>query len=164
MKKKDGTKKSFLNIFNLLTALVLIAAVAAALYFFVLKEDTDVAPELTDVEYIIEIKEVKDELTDKISVGDWLVDSVGQIEIGVVEEIEYTRSYTYELDSATATLVVSEYPDHSNLIVTVSAKAKITDKGYEINGCVINVGKPVYARFPNFTGTGHCISMNNLGD
>ena len=164
MKKKDGTKRPFLNIFNLLTVLVIIAGVAAAVYFFVLKEDNDTAPELTSVEYIIEIKDVRDELTDKISVGDKVVDTVGQLEIGVVEEIEYTKSYSYELDNETGTLVISERPDHSNIIVTVSAKANVTDKGYDINGCVINVGKPVYARFPGFVEVSHCISMKKVSD
>ena len=164
MKKKDGTKRSFFNIFNLLTVLIIIAGIAASVYFFVLKEDVDTAPVLYDVEYIIEIKDVRDELRDKISIGDKVVDSVGQLDIGVVEEIEYTRSYSYELDNETGELVISERPDHSNIIVTISAKANITDKGYDINGCVINVGKPVYARFPSFVEVSHCISMKKISD
>lgn len=159
MKKRDGAKKSLFNIFNILIVLIIVAGIGAALYFFVLKDDQGGAAELSDVEYTVEIKNVRDELTDKISSGDRLLDSVGQIDIGVVDEIEYAQSRICNLDNETGELVISEYPDHSDIIVTVSAKAVLTDMGYDINGCVINVGTPVYARFPGFVGTGYCISM-----
>lgn len=164
MKKKDGNGKSFFNIFNILIALVIIAGVGAALYFFVLKDDTDASVELVDVEYTVEIKEVRDELADRIFVGDRLTDSVAQVDIGTVKGIEYTPNCTYELDNDTGELVKSEKPDHTDIIVSVSAKAAITDKGYDINGCVINVGKAVYSRFPGFVGTGYCISMKVVSD
>ncbi len=159
MENKKGTKRQFFNLFNILTVLVIIAGLAAALYFFVLREEPETTVVQSDIEYIIEIKDVRDEFTDKIEVGDTVTDSVGQIQIGTVKEIEYIRSHTYELDNDTGTLVASEHPDHSDFIITVSAKATLTDMGYDIGGCVINVGTPVYARFPSFIETGHCISV-----
>lgn len=164
MENKKGAKKSFFNLFNLLTVFIVVAGLAAALYFFVLKEEPAPVAETVDVEYIVEIKGVRDEFTDKIEDGDPIADSAGQISIGTVEEIEYARSYSYELDSSSGELVVSERPEHSDVIVTVRAKATVGETGYDINGCVINVGTPVYAKFPNFVGTGHCISIKIVND
>ena len=151
------------NLFNILTVLVVISALAAALYFFVLRyEEKEDTVSTAQIEYVIEIGRIREELLDKISIGDTVIDSAKNTPIGTVSGVEYTPSYSYVLDETTGQIVRVEYPDHSDIIVTVRAEGYKTGVGYDINSSVINVGRTVYARFPAFANNGYCISVRTL--
>ena len=122
--ENNTKKKSVLNLFNILSICVIIAAVVAALYFFVLKGDEKDTVPLLDIEYTVEFGTVRDEFVGNIKVGDVLIDAASQRTIGVVEGVEYNRSSTYSYDKDLGQIVAREYPDHSDFIVTVRAKGQ----------------------------------------
>lgn len=148
--------------FNLLDALIILALLAAAatgVYWFAAKASASAAPETHRVRYVVECKNIRDEFTGCVSVGDRVTESVRLYDLGVVTAYEYRDSIWRGTDIIEGVQVVSDYPGRSDMYITVEATAAIGAASYNIGGFEMSVGSPIYLRLPNFYALGYCISL-----
>ncbi len=165
-------KKHKFNVIDAAIIIMLAAVIAVAILFFRTdifrsegedgKSDSSAAPVL--IEYEIEFREIRDEFTDNLIVGDNVVDTVKLIKLGQIVAVDVTDAVYVGSNLLTGELVSSDYPGYSNVTVTVSTDAVIGDDGrYCIGGEYdLSVGTLVSIRTPNYTGTAYCTQIRQL--
>lgn len=160
-------KKGRFNLMDLLLVLIFVGIVLFVILVvdpFSLKlfgkEDHHVT-----LEYTLRIEDVEGAIIDKIQTRDEVVDSAIKISLGYVTAIENDIPHTEPYyDSKEDVVSMKEYPDRYDLVVTVTADAVFTEGvGYTVNGRRVAVGTQFYLMFPEYLGTGYCISMRELG-
>lgn len=163
VKKKKGR-------FNLMDLLLVLIAVSIVLFVvFVIdpfsmnlfgKQDHKVT-----LEYTLRIENVEGALIDKIQTRDEVIDAAIKTSLGYVNAVENDTPYAEPYyNSKEDSVSMKEYPDRYDLVVTVTAEAIFTDGvGYTVNGRRVAVGTQFYLMFPNYLGTGYCISLRELG-
>ena len=154
-------RKTKFNFIDALLILVILAAAILIVYFFTSDGMGSSASAVT-LEYQVLINGVRDEYRDLIQIGDRVIDSVGLFEIGKVSDVKY-EAYLYPVENAReGTIVLSEYPDHSNIILYIRADATVENGFYYINGYKLAVGTLVCVRTPNFTEAGYCTVITEV--
>ena len=156
--------------FNLMDLLLVLIAVSIILAFvFVLDPfSLDImgrSGHKVTLEYTLRIENVEGVLIDKIHTRDEVVDASIKTSLGYVNAVEndtpYTEAYYNSKDDQVS---MTEYPDRYDLVVTVTAEAVFTEGvGYTVNGRRVAVGAEFYLMFPDYVGSGYCISMRELG-
>ena len=165
--KKSKRKFNLIDFFIVIIILTLIAAVIYAL-----------SPLLSDIkkswntneitlQYTVEFKNVDTQLKEKIESGDSVTNAVTKNAMGYVSEIEITKSeklYYHEDTEGNITGVMVENEDGGQYDITVtivSSSANFeTDVGYSVNGTRIAIGEQLSLRFPDFSATGYCTSID----
>ena len=93
--------------------------------------------------YCLKVEGLSASFSDKISVGDKVLNFDDGAEIGTVSKISPDRPYGHT--------------DESVLYVTVKSSAEDTDNGFLVNGTNISVGNRLQIRFPNLYCEAECI-------
>ena len=154
-------RKTKFNFIDALLILVILAAALLIVYFFTSDGIGNRSSAVT-LEYQVLITGVQNEYRDLVQIGDGVIDSVGLFEIGTVSDVKY-EDYLYAVENPKdGTVVLSEYPDHSNIILYIRADATIENGFYYINGYKLAVGKLVCVRSPNFTEAGYCTVITEV--
>ena len=159
--KETVKKKRKFNIVDFLILFLVIALLGFAVFWATpwsngLKNrmSTTVA-----LQYSVEIQNVDQAFINQISEGNSVMDSVSKNEIGTVVAVEIHEHEGLSVDENGQGVMV-EYPNHYDLIVTISSSATYkSGTGYAINGCRIAVGEQLALRFPNFLCEGYCIGL-----
>lgn len=146
--------------FNAIDAIIifLIAAVAASGVLLWSKSRSRKASNTFEIEYVIELRTIRDEFVDNIKVGSTIVDSAKKYRLGEVIAVSSTPAQYTGVDLENGELVYSNYPEHSNVDITVKTTATMDDDGMYIidSGYRISVGSMIYVRTPDYVGTGFC--------
>lgn len=155
------TKKHKFNIIDALIIIVILAIIAVAAFFLLRDKPTEEVKQTVAIEYVVEFRKVRNELSDKISVGDKVVDSVAKYHIGEVIAVSAVDAvFSNGNDFTSGTAVVGTYPGYSDVRMTVSAEAVISGGRYVISGGYnVSVGSRVDVRTPNYNGTGYCTAI-----
>ena len=154
-------RKTKFNFIDALLILVILAAAILIVYFFT-SDGLGTNTSAVTLEYQVLITGVRNEYRDLIQIGDGVIDSVGLFEIGTVSDVKY-EDYLYPVENARdGTVVLSEYPDHSNIILYIRADAAVDSGFYYINGFKLAVGTLVSVCTPNFTEAGYCTVITEV--
>lgn len=155
--------------FNILDALiaVIIAAVVIVLLLAYLPSGLfggSADKSGISVTYTIEIKNVRRELASGISVGDPVTEKSTAVSLGGVSaEVEVVPYSQVRYDPVSGEVVLDEYADYSDLLITITAPAAYsTSRGYTVNGRRIAVGAAYRISMPGFEGYGQCISITEV--
>ena len=154
-------KKRKFNFIDLIIVLLIVGAIGAAAYIFGAKKLSG-GSDTVNVEYVLEFRQVRDEFLDCFETGVNAVDAAKKYRLGEVTAVESSASIYTGNDLVDGKLVYHNYPEHSDVRVTVKSTATIDSKGMYIldGGYRISVGSVVYVRTPGYTGTSYCISIN----
>lgn len=161
---KGSKSKIRFNFIDALLILIIIAAAAALFWIFGSSNtDANANQKQIEIEYTVRIKQVRDEFRGEgfFHEGDPVTDSVTLYDIGKLVSAEYSKS-EHTAPNKYGELVVSEYPNHIDITLTIRATADVSGGTYNIGGYTMSVGKKVSLRVPNFVGEGHCISINEI--
>lgn len=165
MKKSGAEKMKFrLNFIDIIIILVILAATALLAYIF-LSSDINLfdGNKKVVVEYKVEIRNVREEFRDYITISDHATDTVTQYSLGEVVDVEYTPTQYTGVNRATGELVFSDYPERINIIVTIRSEASADGADYSLNGYKIAVGKQIALRTPNYINEGYCTQLTEVG-
>ncbi len=160
--RTKGSKGGKFNVVDFFLLLIILAVIAALVIYIVpgLSEGL-LSGDENEITLELEFKGVSDEFIANINVGDTVYDLNKSYMIGTVKAVE---SYAYTVpvyNEETGAAEMKEVAGKSNIIVTVSATAVYTSKeGYSINGERVAVGLPYNIGFPQFSGSGYCISVS----
>lgn len=137
---------------------LLLAVIAAAVWFFGFRNgDEDNA--LAKIEYTVEVRGMEEAYLGNIVVGDTVTDSVTKKAIGIISAVERMPLIEYILNTEDGVMEEKEYPGQHTLLVTISADANVSERGYDIAGYRVAIGKLCYLQLPNFVGSGYCIGV-----
>ena len=161
------TKRGKFNFVDLLI-LVLVVLVLFAVVFVLDPFSMNVfgnAEKTVVLEYTVQFEYVEASLVDNVRLGDEALNAVNKASLGRVNSIRndilYAEAY---YNSETDEVSMKEYPDRYNLQVTITADAVFEEgKGYHVKGSRIAVGRQYSLMFPDYIGSGYCISMREVG-
>lgn len=123
--------------------------------------------EVRTVTYTVELAGVSSATLNALHVGDRVIDAETGSLIGTVSAVDI-RAYEafgdlFEYDATLGSNVVTrlEYPDTLNTVtVTISGQTEYTaGVGYAADQCRIAVGRTYTLSFPEYTGSGVCVSF-----
>ena len=161
-----GPKKKKIS-FNLIdVALIVIALAAIAVLVFVFNSKDIVKPsgkEKVKIEYTVTLSPVREEYINLIKVGDKVVNTTVMEYCGEVVTVTNSDYYYVGINSETGESVSTQYPGMKTIVVKIRATAIKTSYGYSVDGFDIVIGENVSIRVPDFTGTGKCTSVTELG-
>ena len=161
-RNSTGAKKSGrFNLVDLFLVLLILVIVSALLVMF---DPFSLASKQTSQEvtlrYTVEIKDVSNELKNNIKAGDKALSSSTDYDMGTVIAVEPQSSFEWEYNEGDDYMSKKHKTDKSDLIVTIDVKAVYEEGiGYLVDGTHIAVGSLISLRFPSFTGSGYCISI-----
>lgn len=174
-------KKYGFNIIDVLIILLVIA-IGVVLYYYMSARNTLASNLEVDVEYVVELKVVDAEFTDNFNIGDKVVETVRDQQIGEIVNVEVTPAYNVATNTDTGEMFISYYPqiesdtegntegteepkyEFYNIKVTVRDTFKRSDKGYKKNAFNLVTGQLVYFRIPGYIGEGFCIATNEINE
>ncbi len=151
--------------FNAIDAavIILIAAIigAAAFFLFSRDEGEDLTAQTVKIEYAVELRAIRDEFADNFTEGDGVIDASELYRIGNIVAIDVTDAVYTGVNFVTGESVSSDYPEYSDVQLTVSADATVDALGRYVvgGGYDIAVGKLIYVRTPNYIGYGYCTEI-----
>lgn len=159
---KPTQKKHKFNAIDAAVIILIVAIIGAAtIFLFSEKENEGPVVQTVKVEYVIELRSIRDEFADNFSVGDSVIDGVALYRIGEVVAVDVTDSVYTGVNLVTGESVSSDYPEHSDVALTVSADATLNELGRYVvgGGYDLSVGTSVYVRTPNYIGYGYCTEI-----
>lgn len=156
--------------FNLMDALILLAIAVVAvllLYIFVWSEERSIdsftGTEPSHATYVIEVSDVPEEFSDKVKVGEKVIDSSTKTSLGAVQALETQDYYVTTLNLHEGTQVLSRVEDRINLYITIEADALMDGYTYTVGGTELYVGRLLYLSFTDFVCSGYCIALDVEG-
>lgn len=150
-------KNKRFNLIDLLIILFILGSIAAAVYYFA---STDLSSNYVDIEYNILVKSTKASYGDKIAIGDMVVDTNELCELGQVTGITQAPALISTVDRETGRILNTPVPGMISIEITITAKARVVDGLYTVNGVPIRVGEAVNFRVPNLSVAGHISSVS----
>ena len=169
----NNSKKKFrFNIIDILIILVVIAIIGV-LYYYMSARNTLSSSLEVDVEYVVELKVVDADYVDNIKIGDKVVETVRDQQIGEIVGLEVVPAYNVATNTETGEMYISYYPqvneegeeekyEFYNIKVTVRDTFKRSEKGYKKNAFNLVTGQLVYFRVPGYIGEGFCIRTREI--
>ena len=142
---------------------MIVAAVVVLVYVFVAPyTGTITLAPTTDIEYTIQVDNVRGEFNGLISEGNTVTSTSTLREIGTVVSVKYVN-VQYTGKDKNGNTVISDYPDLYTAIITVSAKANTEDGLYKTGDVVISAGTQIGFRVPKYTADGYCTLVKEGG-
>ena len=162
------TKKKFtvVDLLLILLILALLAGIGYLIRSFILdraKADADVVT----LEYVIELRGVRKEWENQITSGAILTDPETSCRLGEITAVssQLSRAESVDRSGTVPTLVITDYPDHADLYLTLKTTASVQKDGTYLldGGYRLMVGNEIEICLPSFHGTGVCTQMKEAG-
>ena len=156
-----GRKRGRFNLVDLF--LVLLILVIVSMLFVMFDPFSLGAADAKDVtlRYTIEIKDVSEEFRNNVKVGDRVLSAATDYDMGTVVTVDQSqKSFEWAYAEGDEFMSKSEKADKFDLKITIDVGATYEEGvGYMVDGKHVAVGSLVSLRFPSFTGSGYCISI-----
>lgn len=184
----NNQKKYRFNIIDVLIILVVIA-IGVVMYYYMSARNTMASNLEVEVEYTVELKTVYIDYVDNINIGDKVVETVRDQQIGEVVEVVVSPAYNVATNTETGETYIAYYPqingseeeestdgeaseegeektepvyEYYNVRVKVRDTFKKSDNGYKKNAFDLSVGEKVNFRVPHFVNEGYCIEIKEI--
>ncbi|MCI8387307.1 MAG: DUF4330 family protein [Clostridiales bacterium] len=160
MTANKQTGKHKFNVVDAIIIVLILAIVAVGAFIFV-RKGIGGSEETFDIEYVLEFRNVRDEFLGNFKVGAKVLDSSKKYQLGEIISVTSEPTTFTGTNTIEGKLVYHDYPEHSDISVTVKAKVTISDENrYMIdNGYRISVGSLVYVRMPDYIGAAYCTNF-----
>lgn len=149
--------------FNFVDAviLIIILAVAAAAALLAANGMFSKDNDTLEMEYVLEFRSVRDEFLDCFKTGAEVVDASKKYQLGSVIAVSSAPTTFTGTNTVEGKLVYSDYPEHSDVSLTVRTTASLNSENQYIldGGYHLSVGSVVYVRTPDYTGTAYCTQI-----
>lgn len=113
----------------------------------------------TTLTYTLRFYPVREEYATGATVGDSVLDAVGKREIGEVTAVERAPALTESYDADAGRICRVPYPGYTALTLTVRARAKEVEGGYQIGPYLLFRGKKMHVRLPHLVASGFCTDI-----
>lgn len=164
--KKKKERESKKHTFNILDALILIgltSLIAVIVFAYSPFGLLRINNENSTIIYSVCISGVSADYAGNVNVGDAVSDTDGYKLGRVVSDVDIIPHVVYEYrenDDGSGSIVSATHPELVDLIITISAEAKINEDGYSVDGKRIALEAEYDLVFPKFESKGVCISLS----
>ncbi len=154
-------KKRKFNVVDAVIILIVLAVIAVAVLLLTQRSGS-VEEVLTEIEYNVELRTIRDEFADNFAAGVQLIDSAAKYRLGEIVAVSVEAATFTGTNLVTGELVYSDYPEHSDVTLTVRAKASVDENGLYVldGGYKLSVGRTIYVRTPDYVGAGYCTKLS----
>ena len=163
-KRKERTKKeSSFNILDGFIVLGILSLVAILVLTYAPIGLLSINSDNATIIYSVTVEGVSADYAGSIKVGDVVTDSKGYNLGTVVSDVEIEPHAVYEYrenETGSGSIVKITHPELVDLIITVSANAKVSDDGYTVDGKRIALEAEYELVFPGFESKGVCVSLS----
>jgi hypothetical protein len=83
-------------------------------------------------------------------------------DIGVIQKVSISEAIENATNRNLGIVQRTAYPNHSHVLITVQAQARMDGVNYSVNGRTVMVGMPIHFRTPNFVSFGTCIDIREI--
>lgn len=150
-----------LNLFDIILLIVAVAVAGGLLWFSTRSSQNDQqTPTASTVEYTVLFRRMTPGTSQLIQVGDSLVDTIKNYQLGTVLSIDIQPAVTQVLNQESKTYVDAVVEGYDDVYLTVSASCTQTDDSILVDGGYdLRVGQTTYVRGPGYMGSGPVISI-----
>lgn len=157
MEKKQRSQRKFIfNFVDVILIAVIIGAAAALVFIFYSNGTIGKKDSTTEITYKIQVRNMREEFKNLVSVGDSVIEAGGISTIGEVTDVAYEDAEYIGLNRTSNELTYGTYPGYLDMTLTIRASADISSGYYVVNGYEIGVGSLIYFRVPEYTAAGYC--------
>lgn len=157
-------KKISFNLIDVILVVIALAAIAVLVFLFNNKEIVKPnGKENVKIEYTVTLSPVREEYINLVKIGDKVINTAVMENCGEVVSVSNSDYYYVGTNSETGESVSTPYPGMKTIVIKIRATATKTAYGYSVNGFDIVIGEDVSIRVPDFTGTGKCTSVTEIG-
>lgn len=157
-------KKISFNLIDVILVVIALAAIAVLVFLFNNKEIVKPnGKENVKIEYTVTLSPVREEYINLVKIGDKVINTAVMENCGEVVSVSNSDYYYVGTNSETGESVSTPYPGMKTIVIKIRATATKTAYGYSVNGFDIIIGEDVSIRVPDFTGTGKCTSVTEIG-
>ena len=148
----EQNKKTFCLRLNLFDAIVITAAILVGgilLWMRMKPAAPTAAPVAQKIQFTIMLQKTVEGTGAEVEVGDLLVDTIKNYEIGNVVSVETVPARDFAPDYEKGCYVLADVPEKEDIYITLESSAVVTDETVTVgSGYVLRVGEWVYARGP----------------
>jgi hypothetical protein len=157
-------KKISFNLIDVILVVIALASIAVLVFLFNNKEIVKPnGKENVKIEYTVTLSPVREEYINLVKIGDKVINTAVMENCGEVVSVSNSDYYYVGTNSETGESVSTPYPGMKTIVIKIRATATKTAYGYSVNGFDIVIGEDVSIRVPDFTGTGKCTSVTEIG-
>lgn len=161
-----GIKKGRFNFVDIVLIAVALIALGVLIYIIVGPKASSAAqPKTFSIQYTVEIKHLRSEWRDLISIGDEVTDADTLTNIGTVTDVSYQNELTSSVNYKTGEVVYTEYPDYVSMKVTIETDSVTkTDTGYLAGKKDFCIGTTIPLKLPKLRIDSYCRSIEVIGE
>lgn len=154
-------KKRKLGVLDVVIIMAVLAVIGAAVYYFTHNNvgNSAASSGATEVTYIVEIKDVSENIEEFAVIGDDLYFTESGAYIGKIEAVERRPYYVDVYHADSGTMVSEDVDGKYNVRITVSARADMSDSETTVNGVPVMVGAPLNVNSSTIGGNGYCVKL-----
>lgn len=159
-------KKRKPGILDIIIFVVVLAVIGAAVYYFTHNNvgGSAASSGSTEVTYVVEIKDVNEDIENIIVAGDDLYYTESGAYIGQIEKVERIPYYVDAYQADTGTMASEDVDGKYNVKITVSARADVSESETRVNNVPVMVGAQLSVNCSTFGGSGYCVELEVAGD
>lgn len=159
MGKSKGRLFGIFNVIDIIIILVVAAIIGGGIYAYERYQD-NLNSNIHKVEYQVEIKGVNEKFVQAINNGDFIRESVKGNNLGRVSGKSYVPATNINSDFINGKYVVADVPGKLDLVMKLTADAKVTSRSVTVGGLEIRIGQKIYAKGKGYAGEGFIINVN----
>lgn len=145
-----------INFLDIIIILVIVC-IGGGLYAYTHKEKV---VETHKLKYTFELIDCPVGFSQKIKVGDSIMDNVKNYHMGKVLEVRATENKKLANNLIDNTIVESVIPDKETVIVTMEANVTETESDFKVDGnYVVKAGKDIAIKGNGYAGTGYILTI-----
>lgn len=157
----EQKRKIRINGMDVVILAVIAAAVVLVLYVFVWSAGQETTEtQYVDLVYVVEVTNVEGQFQNGIQAGQLVLDAVKRGGMGTVQGTpQVIPMKVAEYDNESGQEVYSEVPGKYRMLITIEAKAAVSEQEYTIDGQSVYVGSKMSLVFPNMKCDGYCVDL-----
>jgi len=153
---KISEKKTRFNIIDLFVVLILLAIMAAGIWFFAGRSaDGD-----DYVYYVVELRQTLPGHAHEITVGGEIRDSVRNYFLGHVAYVHYYPARMVTFDQVSLTHSYVYVPERYDIFITIRGRGQITPSEIRVEGQPVRIGMEKWLRMYGFAGGGFVVGID----
>lgn len=157
----EGKRKIRINGMDVVILAVIAAAVVLLLYVFVWSAGQETTEtQYVDLVYVVEVTSLDGQFQNGIQAGQPVLDAVKRGSMGTVQGTpQVIPMKVAEYDNESGQEVYNEVPGKYRMLVTIEARAAVSEQEYTVGGQSIYVGSKMSLVFPNMKCDGYCVDL-----
>lgn len=153
------TAKRGINFIDIIILLLIVAAVAGAIWLFG-REKAAPSGSGATITYELQMNNVIEEIAFAAQIGDSLTETKTKAMIGTIKDVRVEPMIENSFDATTGTMKKATYPGRYRVSLVCESPAQRVSEKIVISGFTMGIGTTVDFKSKHFAGESYCTAMN----